>query len=708
MKIKSSLTFFLFFFTAFFFAQKKWNYPESVRENTIDDYFGMKVPDPYRWLEDENSQSTKAWIEKQNEFTEEYFRKNIPEREKIEKELESVSSYSTLSTPAKNGKYYVLWVTRPEWTQPVLYYSKKLSFNLSSDYNELLNVNKLSEKGLYSPGAIAIHPEKDWMAYTLSYSGSDWNTIYVKDIKTNKPITDTIPFSQFSSLSWWKNRLVYTVAEKPEVSKMYSKPVSSYSLFARDVLKKNDSLIYSVRDSLRIFLSGSVSEDQRFLFVTISKGTSGNQLKIKKIKGNGKNDWYDFGDDFKNDFSVDGNLGDTVFIRTNQNAPNGKVMGFWFKENEVIPLGDIVPHNESRVLQHFVASKAGYACSYLENVRSQCMFKKRDAGEWTKIELEENVSVRGVVYDKISGRWFISTQTFFSPGKIFELNLSDMKLTKKYEVMTGIHSDDFISRQIFFPSRDGTKIPMFILSQKKWEMKETVPAFVYGYGGFNISLTPSFSTERLMFLKRGGIYVIVNMRGGGEFGKEWHKAGTKCNKQNVFNDFMDAIDYLVKNNWTSYDKVAIHGRSNGGLLIGAVITQRPDICRVAIPAVGVLDMLRYQYFTVGRAWAVDYGLSENEEEFHCLLKYSPYHNAIRAERNPATLILTADHDDRVVPAHSFKFAAALQYHSVSDKPVLIRIEKSAGHGAGKPRKQYYKDSSYLWGMVFHELKMPFQ
>ncbi|MCX8081561.1 MAG: prolyl oligopeptidase family serine peptidase [Bacteroidia bacterium] len=703
---KISYLIFLFLIASKKEAQNKWQYPETIRQNITDDYFGVKVPDPYRWLEDENSSWTKDWIERQNQFTEIYFRKYIPEREKLEKELEACMSYSSMGMPVKNGKYYVTWVSRPEWNQPVLYYSEKLNFNLSQGWKEALDVNKMSDKGLYSPVAFALHSKKDWMAYALSYSGSDWNTIYVKDLKTGKFISDSIPYSQFSGLSWWKDKLVYTVAEKPELSKMYSKPVSSYSVFCRDILKKTDSLVYSVRDSLRIFLSGWVSEDQRFMFLSLSKGTSGNQLKIKKLK-NANKDWYDVTDRFQFNYDYVGNSGDTVFIKTNENSPNNKVIALWFKENDVIPLGEVVSHHDKRVIQQFVPSPLGYFYSYLENVQSYCAFRKNNENEWNKITLEQNLSVRGIYYDKNEKKFYLSVQSFFNPNRILEYNPNGNKVAQKYEVNAGIKPEDYISRQIFFPARDGTKIPMFILSSKSWDMKSPVPAFVYGYGGFNISLTPSFSGERLPFLKRGGIYVIVNLRGGGEFGEDWHAAGTKCQKQNVFNDFMDAIDYLVKQNWTSYDKVAIHGRSNGGLLIGAVITQRPDICRVALPAVGVLDMLRYQHFTVGRGWAVDYGLSENKEEFNCLLKYSPYHNAIRAERNPATLVITADHDDRVVPSHSFKFASALQYHSISDYPVLIRIEKSAGHGAGKPKKQLYKDASYLWGMVFYHLNMPF-
>jgi len=695
---------FLGYLTAF--SQKKWKYPESIRIRQEDVYHGFKVEDPYRWLEDENDQRTMDWIRRQNEFTENFFKQEIPFRDKIEKELETLFNYSVMSMPVLRGDVYVTQVIFPEKNQPVLYFSEKYIPGWKPGWKELLDINKKSEKGLYSLTGLALQKEKKILAYSLSYSGSDWNTIYFKNISNGKHFTDSIPYIQFSSLSWWKDNLIYTQAEKPDEKRMYSRPVHSYSLMARNILNGKDSVLYAIRDSQRVFLNGYVTEDQRFLIVSISKGTSGNMLKIKKLN-HPQQPWLELGKDMKRDYSVQDNLGDTLFILTNDDAPDGKVIAYNFKTDQPMPLKDVWKMQSGKVVKQFVASPKGFVIHYLQDVVSQCAYLKPGDSVWMPFPMQDPGTISSVYFDKKQKKFFVSRQSFFLPLQVLEMDITNKTWKQVYSVNASFRAGEFESRQVFFPARDGTKIPMFVLSKKNRKPGQPVPAFVYGYGGFNIALTPSFSAERLLFLKRGGIYVIVNLRGGGEYGEKWHEAGTKCNKQNVFNDFMDAIDYMVKMQWTSYDKVAIHGRSNGGLLIGAVITQRPDICRVAVPSVGVLDMLRYQHFTVGRAWASDYGLSENPDEFQCLIKYSPYHNTLRGQRNPAVLITTADHDDRVVPAHSFKFAAAMQYHSISEFPVLIRIEKSAGHGAGKPRKQIFQDASYMWGFVFKYLNVEY-
>jgi prolyl oligopeptidase len=683
-------------------VKKTIEYPVTKKGEVVDDYFGTKVPDPYHWLENDMSPETSEWVKEENKVTFGYLEK-IPFRNEIKTRLEKMWNFEKYTAPIKEGAYTYFSKNNGLQNQFVLYRQKE-----NGEPEVFLDPNKFSADGTTSLGEMEFTKDGSKVAYSISEGGSDWRKVIVLDAETKAIIGDTLKDIKFSGLSWQKNDgFYYSSYDKPEGSELSAKTDHHKLYYHKLGTKQSEDKVVFGADIVRRYVTGIVTEDQRFLVVYASISTTGNELYIKDLT-KPDNKFTVVVGNFENDHAVLDNDGSKLFIITNLNAPNKKIVTVDASKPGVENWVDLIPETEN-VLEP--AAGSGYIFAhYMIDAISKVKQYDRSGKLVREIALPGPGTASGFASKKIDKEVYYTFTNYLIPATIYKLDpvTGNSEIFKKPVV--AFNSDNYESTQIFYNSKDGTRIPMIITYKKGTPLNGTTPTILYGYGGFNISETPIFSISVALWLDMGGIYAVPNIRGGGEYGEKWHLAGTKMNKQNVFDDFIAAAEYLKEKKYTSTDYLAIRGGSNGGLLVGAVMTQRPDLMKVALPAVGVMDMLRYHKFTAGAGWAFDYGTSEDSKEmFEYIFKYSPVQNVKEGVKYPATLVTTGDHDDRVVPAHSFKFAAQLQAKQTGDNPVLIRIETKAGHGAGTPVSktiEQYADlySFTLYNMGIKELK----
>ncbi|MFN7045317.1 MAG: prolyl oligopeptidase family serine peptidase [Flavobacterium sp.] len=657
-------------------AQTKINYPETKKIDHVDTYFGEKINDPYRWLEDDRSAETEAWVKTQNVVTYGYL-EQIPYRNQLKSRMEKLWNYEKISAPFKEGDYTYYYKNNGLQNQSVLYRKDK-----TGKEEIFLDPNTFSKDGTTSLGGVNFSKDGSLVAYSISEGGSDWRKVIVMEAKTKKIIGDTIVDVKFSGVSWYKNEgFYYSSYDKPVGSELSAKTDQHKLYYHRlNTPQKSDKLIFG-GDVKRRYVGGGVSEDEKYLFISAANSTSGNELYYLDLsKPNSK--IVTLIDNYENDNDVLDNKGAKVYLVTNYKAPNKRVVTFDLSNPAKENWKDCIAETEN-VLSPNTGSGYIFA-SYMKDAVS--FIKQYDYnGKLVRdIQLPGVGTAGGFGGKEKETTLYFSFTNYVTPGTTYAFDPKTGKSEVYQKPKVDFNSGDYESKQVFYTSKDGTKVPMIITYKKGTKLNGQNPTILYGYGGFNVSLTPSFSIANAVWLENGGVYAVANLRGGGEYGKKWHDAGTQLKKQNVFDDFIAAAEYLIKENYTSSEYLAIKGGSNGGLLVGAVMTQRPDLVKVALPAVGVLDMLRYHTFTAGAGWAYDYGTSEqNKEMFEYIKGYSPVHNVKASTKYPATMVTTGDHDDRVVPAHSFKFAAELQAKQAGDNPVLIRIDVNAGHGAGK-------------------------
>jgi prolyl oligopeptidase len=680
--------------------QIKVSYPETKKIDHKDVYFGKEVADPYRWLEDDRSEETAEWVKAENKVTFDYLSK-ISYREAVKETLTEMWNYPRQGLPMKAGNNYFVWKNDGLQNQSVLY----IMDGLNGEPREFLNPNTMSQQGTTAIGSLSVSKDNKYLAYTTSVGGSDWKEIHVKDMD-GKDLSDVINWVKFSAITWDDNGFYYSAYDAPTGSALSQKNEFNKVYYHKLGTKQSDDkLIYQdLMNPLR-YNVGYVTKDARFLLLDISEGTSGNTLSVR-LANKPDSKFRSLVDSFTSDYAVVGNFGDDLYILTNSGAPRYRLM----KINPLAPAlkWETVIAESEDVLQSVNIIGEKLVAEYLHNAYSKLVIFDKNGRKETEIALPEIGTVAMISGEEGDNEMFYSFTSFTTLTDIYRLDVTDPKPELYKSVELNVKTAEYVTEQVFYESKDGTKVPMFIVYKEGTKKNGKNPALLYGYGGFNSSVTPSFSISNMFFLEQGGIYAVANIRGGGEFGEAWHKAGTKLQKQNVFDDFIAAAEYLIAQKYTSSEKLAIRGGSNGGLLVGACITQRPELFKVALPAVGVMDMLRFHKFTVGWGWVSDYGSSDNEEEFPYLLGYSPLHNIKEGTCYPATLVTTADHDDRVVPAHSFKFTATMQAAQACDNPVLIRIETMAGHGAGKPVSKSIEEAADMWSFVFYNLGMNYK
>ena len=677
-------------------------YPQTKKVDTIDTYFEAKIADPYRWLEDDRSAETEAWVKEQNGVTFNYL-STIPFRNKIKERLTQIWNFEKRSAPFKKGSKYFFYKNDGIQNQSVLYVQE----GLNGTPKVLLDPNILAADGTVSLGGLSISKDGKYLGYSINRAGSDWSEIYVMEIESGKKLQDEIKWVKFSDIAWKGDGFYYSAYDAPKGGSELSNKNEFHKVFYHKLgdAQSKDELVYEDKEHpLRNFSAG-ITEDKSLLLLYGSESTSGTTLAVKDLrKPNAPFVWLV--KNFENNYGVVHNEGNKLYVITDKGAPKYQLL-----EIDITGKPDyenwkkIIPESTD-LLESVSLCNGKFVAKYLKDVTTRLYIFNMNGKKESEIQLPGICKVDAFDSDKDDSLAFFSYNTFTAPASIYKYNIVTNKMDVWFKPTIDFKSDDYETKQVFYTSKDGTKVPMFITHKKGVKLDGSNPCFLFGYGGFNSYYSPEFRIDRAVFLDNGGIYAIPGLRGGGDYGEDWHKAGTKCQKQNVFDDFIAAAEYLVKEKYTSHDKLAIHGRSNGGLLVGAVMTQRPDIAKVAIPTVGVLDMLRYHEFTIGWAWATDYGTSENKEEFDCLIKYSPLHNVKEVEY-PATLVTTGDHDDRVVPAHSFKFIATLQEKQKGKNPVLVRIDVNAGHGAGKPTAKQIEEYSDIWSFIFYNLGMKY-
>ncbi|MEZ5046339.1 MAG: prolyl oligopeptidase family serine peptidase [Chitinophagaceae bacterium] len=679
------------------------SYPTSKKGNVVDTYFGQQVEDPYRWLEDDNSPETMNWVLEQNAVTFDYLNR-IPDRSVIHNNLMNNWNYAKYSSPFKEGDYYLFYKNNGLQNQSVLYIQK----GLQAEPQVFIDPNTLSKDGTVALNNVSLSKKQKYAAYSVSGSGSDWQDIYVMEVESKKILKDKISYSKFSGISWkGDDGFYYSGYDKPKnEDEKYSAKTEFQKIFYHKMGTSQDAdqLIYEDREHPLRYKGAFLSEDENWLILSLSDGTDGVELQYLDMKSPSKGTFkmlcpgYDLNQDFID--VINGKF----LIFTNWKAPNYQLILIDPKHPEEKNWMPFIKESKNKLN---AVSRVGdkLFLNYLENASSKVEVYSLEGNHVSDIQLPGIGTASGFGGTSKDKQTFYTYSSFNAPPTVYQYDLATAKSTLFKQTHLKMDLSKTIVEQMWFTSKDGTEVPMFVYYSKNIDLKKGPhPVLLYGYGGFNIPLTPSFSIPMSYFVEKGGVYVVVNLRGGSEFGEEWHKAGMLENKQNVFDDFIGAAEFLISKGITSSDKLAIHGRSNGGLLVGACLTQRPDLYKVALPGVGVLDMLRYQKFTVGWGWVVEYGSSENENQFNFLKAYSPLHN-VRKIDYPATLITTADHDDRVVPAHSFKFAATLQEKNTSSNPMLIRIDTQAGHGAGKSTTKQIDEWSDVMSFVFYHLGM---
>ena len=675
------------------------NYPLTEKKVIIDTYFETDIEDPYRWLEDDLSLDTMNWVNAQNEVTFDYLN-SIPYRDKLKKKLTSIWNYEKQASPFYRGNYIYYYKNDGLQNQYVVY---RKEFNSDSDEEVFLDPNSFSDDGTISLTGLYFSKDGNFLSYLISEGGSDWRKAIVMNTKTKEIIGDTLTNIKFSGVSWKGNEgFYYSSYDKPEGSEL-SDYTDRHKLYYHQLEKNqvSDKMIFGDKKDKYRYVSGSVSDDNNYLFISASNLTDGNKLFMIDLINDPEKIQTISDDESTDDNIVDTN-GNTFYIFTNYDAPNKRLVKTSANKLNRNNWIDVIPESES---VFSVSTGSGYFFArYLVDAISDIRQYNYNGDLIRKIDLPGLGTVNGFYGEKDQEELYFSFSNYYTPGSIYSFNPDNGEYDLYWKPKIEFNSSEYTSKQVFYESKDGTKVPMMITHKKDLVLNGKNPTILNGYGGFNISRTPGFSVSNAVWMELGGVYAVPNIRGGGEYGKKWHNSGTKLNKQNVFDDFIAAAEYLISTNYTSSDYLALIGGSNGGLLVGAVMTQRPDLMKVALPAVGVLDMLRYHKFTSGAGWAFDYGTSEESEEmFEYLLGYSPVHNVRKNLEYPATLVTTGDHDDRVVPAHSFKFAAQLQDKHVGENPVLIRIEKDAGHGSGTPLSKTIDQYSDIFGFTLYNM-----
>ena len=680
--------------------QKKLTYPKAEKVDTVDVYFGTEVADPYRWLENDTSAATAAWVEAENKVTNEYLAQ-IPFRKQLLERLTNLANYEKIGAPfKKHGKYY-FYKNDGLQNQSVLY----VQDSLEGEPRVFLDPNKLSDDGTVALTGLSFSHDGKYAAYTISRSGSDWTEIYVLDTVTGQLLDDHIEWAKFTGAAWQGDGFYYSAYDAPVKGKEFSNVNENHKVYYHKIgtPQTEDKLIYQNPAYPKRFYYTGTSEDERILFVYESGAGRGNNLFIKDLK-KANAPFIQLTTDFDYQYSPIEVIDNNVYIFTNYGAPKNRIMVADINNPKLENWKELIPEMES-VLSSAEVIGGKLFLTYDKDASNHAYVYSQKGEHMHEIKLPSLGSV-GFSGTKDDKECFFVFTSFTTPGTIYKYDMDKNSYELYRAPKVEFNSDDFVTEQAFFPSKDGIMIPMLLTYKKDLERNGNNPVFLYGYGGFGISLNPGFTTSRIPFLENGGIYAQVNLRGGSEYGEEWHIAGTKMQKQNVFNDFISAAEYLINNKYTNPDKIAIVGGSNGGLLVGACMTQRPDLFKVAIPQVGVMDMLRYHKFTIGWNWASDYGTSEDSQEmFEYLKGYSPLHNLKPGTKYPATMVTTADHDDRVVPAHSFKFAATLQECNDGTNPTIIRIDSKAGHGAGKPMAKVLEEQADIYGFIMYNLKM---
>ena len=676
-------------------------YPKTKKVDTVTNYFGTQIKDPYRWLEDDMSEETARWVEDQNKTTFGYL-ENIPFREELKQRLTTLWNYEKVGAPFKEGDYSYFYKNDGLQNQYVIYRYKT---GQDPDKTEVfLDPNTFTEDGTISLGGLSFSENGSLAAYSISEGGSDWRKVLVMNAKSKEIIEDTIVDVKFSGISWLKNEgFYYSSYDKPKGSELSAK-TDQHKLYYHKLgtSQKEDELIFGgTPEQKHRYVGGRTTQDNKYLIVSASVSTSGNKLFIKDLS-DPKSPFITIQKDTDSDTSVIDNVDSKLYLVTNRNAPNKKVVTVDAASPGPENWKDLIEETQN-VLR--ASTGGGYIfANYMEDAVSAIKQYTYDGTLVREVALPGVGSAGGFGAKKQDTSLYYSFTNYLTPGSIYSYEISSgaSKLYKKPSI--DFNSDEYQSKQVFYTSKDGTQVPMIITHKKGIVLDGTNPTILYGYGGFNISLTPSFSITNAVWMEQGGVYAVANLRGGGEYGKKWHDAGTKLQKQNVFDDFIAAAEYLIAEKYTSSDYLAIRGGSNGGLLVGATMTQRPDLIKVALPAVGVLDMLRYHTFTAGAGWAYDYGTAQQSKEmFEYLKAYSPVHNVTPGTKYPATMVTTGDHDDRVVPAHSFKFAAELQEKQGGAAPVLIRIETDAGHGAGTPVSKTIEQYADIYGFTLYNM-----
>ncbi len=674
------------------------NYPTTKKVDTVDNYFGNEVPDPYRWLEDDRSEETEAWVKKQNAVTFGYLDK-IPFREDLKNRLEKLWNYEKVGSPFKEGDYTYYYKNNGLQNQYVVYRKKN-----DGEEEVFLDPNTFSEDGTTSLMGLSFTKDGSKAAYLISEGGSDWRKAITIDAESKEIVEDTLVDIKFSGVSWKGNDgFFYSSYDKPEGSELSAK-TDQHKLYYHKLgtPQSEDKIIFGgTPEEKHRYVGGSVSEDQKYLFISASVSTSGNKLFMMDLSQDNP-ELITILDDTDSDTYVIDNEGSKLFLVTDREAPNKKVVVVDASNPTPENWEDLIPETENVLT---AGTGGGYFFTeYMVDAISKVLQYDYEGNLIREVELPGVGSAGGFGGKKEDKEFYFSFTNYNTPGSLYKYNVETGEYEQYWKPQIDFNPDDYESKQVFYNSKDGTKVPMIITYKKGTELNGKNPTILYGYGGFNISLTPSFSIVNAVWMEQGGVYAVPNLRGGGEYGKKWHLAGTKLQKQNVFDDFIAAAEYLIDNKYTSKEYLAIRGGSNGGLLVGATMTQRPDLMQVALPAVGVMDMLRYHTFTAGAGWAYDYGTSEDSEEmFNYIKGYSPVHNVKEGTEYPATLVTTGDHDDRVVPAHSFKFAAELQEKQTGEQPTLIRIETNAGHGAGTPVSKTIEQYADIFGFTFFNM-----
>ncbi len=684
-------------------AAFKGRYPDTKKTAETDTYFGTKVDDPYRWLEDDLSEETKDWVQKQNKVTQDYLSK-IPFRDAIKKRLTELWNYEKYSAPFKEGDYTYFYKNNGLQNQYVLYRQKG-----NGQPEVFLDPNKFSKDGTTSLAGISFTKDGSLCAYQISEGGSDWRKVIVLETKTKTMLDDTLMDVKFSGLSWKNNEgFYYSSYDKPKQGSQLSGKTQHHKLFFHKLgtAQSSDQLIFGGAETPRRYIGGHVTEDQQYLVISAANATYGNELYLQSLKEPNA-PIVPMVTGFESEHDVVYAEGGKLYILTNAGAPNRRVAVTEAARPAINYWQPLIPQNRFPMS---VASCGGRLfVTYLKDAVSEVKQYDLNGQELDVVQLPGLGTASGFGGKKEDKELYYSFTSYVYPPTIFKYDIKTGKSELYKKSGVNFDPEQYETKQVFYPSLpDGTEVPMIITYKKGMKLTGKNPVLLYGYGGFNVSLTPSFSVSNLVFMENGGVYAVANLRGGGEYGDDWHNMGTKMQKQNVFNDFISAAQYLIDEKYTSTDYLAIAGGSNGGLLVGACMTQRPELFKVCFPAVGVLDMLRYHKFTAGAGWAYDYGTAdESEEMFKYLLAYSPVHNTKPGTCYPATMVTTADHDDRVVPAHSFKFAAALQAAQGCDKPALIRIETKAGHGAGKPTSMIIQEQADKWAFLLYNMGLSY-
>lgn len=689
-------------------TNKRFHYPETAKVDQVDDYHGTKVADPYRWLEDANSPKTQEWVEAQNKVTFDYLR-HLPEREGIKERLTKLWDYEKCGVPFKEGDRYFYSKNTGLQNQSVIY----TAASLTEQPTELLDPNKLSTDGTVSLSSYHISDDGRYMAYGLNTSGSDWIEWHVRDVASAKDLPDDLKWSKFSGASWTKDNkgFFYSRYDTPN-EKTQLQAVNYFQKLYYHTLgtpQDKDVLVYERKDEKEWGFGGQVTDDGQYLVIEVSHGTDPkNRVFFRSLKDGVESSapMVELLRDADAHYVFVGNNGPVFYFTTDRDAARGRVVAIDTSKNpgQSPELRELIPQAEE-TLQGISYVGGRFFADYLKDAHTQVKIFGLDGKLLHEMPLPGLGTAGGFTGKPEQKETFFLFTTYTAPPTIYRYDIATDTAKAVFAPKLAFNPGDYTSEQVFYHSKDGTRVPMVISYKKGMQRDASNPTVLYGYGGFDISLTPTFSPANLVWMEMGGIYAVPNLRGGGEYGEEWHLAGTKERKQNVFDDFIAAAEYLIANKYTSTPKLAISGRSNGGLLVGATMSQRPDLFAAALPGVGVMDMLRFQKFTIGWGWASDYGSSDDAEQFKSLYAYSPLHHLKPGVRYPATLVTTSDHDDRVVPAHSFKFAATLQADQAADVPTLIRIETKSGHGGGRPTSKVIDEVADNWAFLSDILKL---